>query len=147
MCHIGTNILVMPLASPTTSTKPAIASDLQRLREAQDDHDVVRRAFFDGVTTALLSADHRRWEALGEAIAELAAVITRHCGSSHFCDARPDTVLLALRLAESVDDLMDEPAWSVVEAATRLAVIQKRGGPDPLAGGKDPGRTADRPDL
>jgi len=87
---------------------------LGRLREAQDDHDVVRRAFRDGVTTTLLSADHRRWEALGEAIAALAAAIARHCGASHYCDARPDAALLAIRLSESIDDLMDEPAWSVV---------------------------------
>ena len=114
----------MPLAPLTISTEPANA--LRRLREAQNDHDGVRRALFDGVTTALLSADHRRWEAIGAAIGALADAIARHCGSSHFCDARPDTGLLALRLAESIDDLMDEPAWRVVEAAARLAVLERR---------------------
>jgi len=114
----------MPFAPPPTSTGPDIAGALQRLREAQDDHDVVRRAFRDGVTTALLSADHLRWEALGDAIAALAAAIARHCGASHYCDARPDAGLLAIRLSESIDDLMDEPAWSVVDAAARLAAIE-----------------------
>ncbi len=116
----------MPFAPSSTLTGPDIVGALQRLREAQDDHDVVRRALFGGVTTALLSADHRRWETLGEAIAALAIAIARHCGSSHFCDARPDAGLLAIRLSESIDDLMDEPAWSVVDAAARLAAIQER---------------------
>ena len=113
-----------------SSTGAGVAADrfdaLRRLREAQDDHDAVRRAFRAGVTGARLSADHRRWEALGESIAELAGAISRECRASHFCDARPDVVLLAIRLSESIDDLMDEPAWSVVDAAARLAAVGQR---------------------
>jgi len=115
----------MPFAPPVTLTRQDIAGALRRLHESQDDHDIVRRTFRSGVTTALLSADHRRWEGLGEAIAALAAAIARHCGASHFCDARPDVVLLTIRLSESIDDLMDEPAWSVVGAAARLAALER----------------------
>ena len=102
------------------------AGALRRLRETEDEHDAIRRAFRAGVTGRTLAADVRRWEALGEAIAALAGLVARHCTASHFCDARPDVALLAIRLSESIDDLMDEPAWAVVDAAARLAAVDRR---------------------
>jgi hypothetical protein len=102
------------------------AGALRRLRDAEDEHDDIRRAFRIGVTTRTLAADVRRWEALGEAIAALAGLVARQCAASHFCDARPDVLLLAIRLSESIDDLIDEPAWAVVDASTRLAAVDRR---------------------
>lgn len=99
---------------------------LRRLREAEDEHDAIRRAFSAGASARTLAADLRRWEALGEAIAALAGLVARHCAASHFCDARPDVALLTIRLSESIDDLMDEPAWSVTDAAARLAAVDRR---------------------
>ena len=110
---------------------PALAtltvdSALSRLRDAEDDHNAVRRTFRSGTTATALNADLARWELLGEAFAGLAVAIARHCADSHFCDARPDVLLLAARLSESIDDLMDEPAWSVTDAAARLAAVDRR---------------------
>jgi len=102
------------------------AAALRRLRETEDEHDDIRRTFRAGVSARTLAEDVRRWEALGEAIAALAGLVARHCAASHFCDARPDVGLLAIRLSESIDDLMDEPAWAVVDAAARLAAVDRR---------------------
>jgi len=101
------------------------AHALQRLRETDVEHDSIRRALCVGVSARELAADIRRWEGLGEAIAALAAAITRHCAASAFCEARPQPLLLAIRLSESIDDLMDEPAWAVVDAAARLAALPR----------------------
>ena len=109
---------------PTPAERPSTTLAWSRLRDAEDDHDVIRRAFRQGVTAGALLADRRRWEALGAAIANLARAITDDCAASAFCDARPDVVLLTVRLCESFDDLMDEPAWTVVDAAARLEALQ-----------------------
>jgi len=115
--------------NPTPPPARAIldpAEALRQLREAEDGHDEIRRAFRAGVTARTLAADTRRWEALGEAIAALAGAVARQCAASHFCDARPDVLLLAIRLSESIDDLMDEPAWAVADATARLAAVDRR---------------------
>ena len=120
--YLGTMTTTPPLAWALRDPTDA----LRRLRDAEDEHDEIRRAFRAGVTDRALAADVRRWEALGEAIAALAVAVARHCAASHFCDARPDGLLLAVRLSESIDDLMDEPAWSVADAAARLAAVDRR---------------------
>jgi len=117
---------LMRATSPLIATRRDLADAARRLRDAQDDHDSVRRAFRAGVTSALLAADHRRWEALGAAIAALAGAVARHCADSEFCDARPPVALITARLSESIDDLMDGPAWAVVDAAARLAAVEER---------------------
>ncbi len=119
---MGTYLHSMP--GPTPSERSQIALVWSRLRDAEHEHDDIRRAFRDGATSRALHADNRRWEALGAAVAELARAITSHCTASGFCDARPDAVLLTARICESFDDLMDEPAWTVVDAAARLAVLK-----------------------
>ncbi len=92
-----------------------------RLREAQDEHDCIRRDQFCGVSTADLARDHQHWETLGEAIAGLARLIADRCADSAFNDFRPHIALLTARLSEAIDDLIDEPAWTVIDAAARLA--------------------------
>jgi hypothetical protein len=116
----------MPPHLPATLATLNTGLALARLREAEDEHDDIRRAFRAGVTARTLAADIRRWEALGEAVAALAGLVARHCAASHFCDARPDVLLLTMRLSESIDDLIDEPAWAVVDAAARLAAVDRR---------------------
>ena len=98
---------------------------LRRLRDAEDEHNFVRRGHCAGVTEAALASDLGRWERLGEAVAGLAVAVYRHCAQSDFCDARPDIGLLTARLSESFDDLMDGPAWAVVDAAARLAAASR----------------------
>ncbi len=112
----------MRLPEPAWADLDAKAA-MQRLREAQDDHDRIRRAHCAGVTHARLSADVRRWETLGQAIADLAILVSYHCTASHFCATRPNAPLLAARFSESIDDLIDEPAWTVVDAAARSGAV------------------------
>ncbi len=111
--------------SPPTGTPLELAGALRRLRDAEDEHDEIRRAFRAGASARALAAEVRRWEALGEVIAPLAGLVARRCAASHFCDARPDVLLLAARLSESIDDLMDAPAWAVAEASARLAAAER----------------------
>jgi hypothetical protein len=126
MCHMGAYVEAMSSTpAPTWATLDRIGA-LRRLREAEDKHDEIRRTSRAGVTVRALAADARRWEALGEAIAALAGAVARQCAASHFCDARPDVVLLAIRLSEAIDDLMDAPAWTVTDAAARLAAADQR---------------------
>ena len=80
-----------------------------------------------GATADLLSSDHQRWEAIGAGIAALACLIEDQCIASAFCDSRPDVASLTVRLSEAVDDLVDEPAWAVIDAAARLAAHERRG--------------------
>ena len=96
---------------------------VRRLRDAQSDHDQYRRLTVEGVSAHLLDVEHRRWRAIGEAIAELAQLIVRQCGSSEFTAARPNGRTLTLRLSEAIDDQLDDPAWRVVDAAARLALL------------------------
>jgi hypothetical protein len=114
----------MPDPTPLQQSPADLAGS--RLRDAEHEHDAIRRAFRQGATAEILIADNRRWEALGATVAALAHAIVDHCAASGFCDARPDPVLLAVRISESFDDLMDEPAWTVVDAAARHAVLQWR---------------------
>ena len=97
------------------------------LRDAQEDHDHSRRSSYAGATTDALDADHRRWEAAGAAVANLALQISGACAASLFSDARPDVVLLTARLCESFDDLMDAATWRVIDAAARLTADERRG--------------------
>ena len=97
------------------------------LRDAQLEHDIIRRALRSGATADLLSSDHQRWEAIGAGIAALACLIEDQCIASAFCDSRPDVASLTVRLSEAVDDLVDEPAWAVIDAAARLAAHERRG--------------------
>ena len=113
------------MPNPTPAGRSLSALAWLRLRDAEHEHDAIRRAFRQGVTTEDLLADNRRWEALGAAVAALAQAIADHCAGSRFCDARPDAAVLAVRISESFDDLMDEPAWTVVDAAGRQAVLQR----------------------
>jgi len=96
-----------------------------RLREAQDEHDQIRRTLRAGVTEGLLISDLGRWEAIGDAIARLARLVAEQFAASAFGDARPDIGLLAARLSESIDDLLDEPAWAVIDAAARLGAAEQ----------------------
>jgi hypothetical protein len=123
---MGTYVEAMSSTPAPTWATLDPAGAFRRLRDAEDDHDEIRRAFRAGVTARTLAADIRRWEALGEAITALSSAVARQCAASHFCDARPDVLLLAIRLSESIDDLMDEPAWTVVDAAARLAAVDRR---------------------
>jgi hypothetical protein len=95
-----------------------------RLSDAEHEHDAIRRAFRQGATPEALLADNHRWEALGAAVAALAQAIRDQCAGSSFCDARPDLTVLVVRISQSFDDLMDEPAWTVVDAAARLGVLR-----------------------
>jgi hypothetical protein len=111
------------VSSPSSATDTCC---LARLQNAQAEHDELRPALRSGVTARLLAADNQRWEAIGDAIASLARLIARQFAESAFGDARPDTALLAARLSEAIDDLLDEPAWTVIDAAARLAVSTPR---------------------
>jgi hypothetical protein len=126
MCRMGTHLEAMSSTPAPIWAKLDAADAFRRLRDAEDEHDEIRRAFCVGVTGRTLASDVRRWEALGEAIAALAGAVARQCAASHFCDARPDVLLLAIRLSESIDDLMDEPAWTVADAAARFAAADRR---------------------
>ena len=95
------------------------------LREAQDEHDIIRRALCDGVTAVALASDNRRWEAVGASIAGLAALIRDHCAASAFVSSRPDIAELTGRLSEAIDDMLDEPAWTVIDAAARLTAADR----------------------
>jgi hypothetical protein len=101
-----------------------IESLLSALRHAEDRHDLTRRTGCAGVSTATLAADNRRWEAIGVAITDLARLIGDQFAASAFANARPETLRLAMRMSEAIDDLMDEPAWTVIDAATRLAATE-----------------------
>jgi hypothetical protein len=96
------------------------------LREAQDEHDAIRTAHRAGVTLAALASDNRRWETIGETVADLARLIVRQFADSAFGDARPEATILVARLSEALDDLLDEPAWTVIDAAARLASVRRR---------------------
>jgi len=115
----------MPFYFSSHRAVVAPSEALRRLRDTEDDHNAVRRVHCAGVTEAALASDLGRWEMLGEAIAGLAIAVARHCAQSAFCDARPDVDLLTARLSESFDDLMDGAAWSVVDAAARLAAAKR----------------------
>jgi Lhr-like helicase len=77
-----------------------------------------------GVTQAVLDQDVVLWRMLGAAIADLARLISAHCAASAFCDARPKAEALAARLAEAIDDQIDEPAWQVIAAEARLRTAE-----------------------
>ena len=96
-----------------------------RLDDAQREHDVIRLAQCAGVHGSALDEDNRRWELIGGAIACLARLLGQHCAASAFCDASPDLTLVTQRMSESIDDLLDAPAWRVIDAAARLAVIEQ----------------------
>jgi hypothetical protein len=120
---MGTYLHRMPSSTPSERSPAALA--WSRLREAEYEHDAIRRAFRQAVTTEALLADNRRWEALGAAVASLARAVADHCVASSFCDARPDVAVLAVRICESFDDLTDEPAWTVIDAAARYAALKR----------------------
>ena len=113
------------IASQTVS-RPEHARRLAGLRDAQDDHDAIRIAFRAGAHPTLLARDNRRWETIGEAIADLARLIVGQFAESAFGDARPEPSIITARLSESIDDLLDEPAWTVIDAAARLAAAGSR---------------------
>jgi len=91
-----------------------------RLHDAQDDHHAAILALRPGVTPTALDDDLRRWRALGSAIVDLARLAQSDCATSAFCDTRPQVEPLAIRLVEAIDDQIDSPAWSVVDAQVRL---------------------------
>jgi hypothetical protein len=91
-----------------------------RLHDAEDDHNAAVLALRAGVTTAALDQDLFRWRALGSAIVELARMVRGQCAASDFCDARPRVTALAARLVEAIDDQLDQPAWSVINAHVGL---------------------------
>jgi hypothetical protein len=93
---------------------------LDRLYDAERDHDAAIRSSRSGVSDARLAEDLLRWRRLGSAIADLARLVGDHCAASAFCDTRPRTDVLASRLVEAIDDQIDEAAWRVVEARARL---------------------------
>ena len=90
-----------------------------RVHDAEDDYDDACRERFAGVTGATLAADKRRWRELGGAMANLARLISVSCASSQFCQARPQADLLTARISEAIDDQLDGPAWTLVNAAAR----------------------------
>ena len=114
----------MTLTFSSTENAAARRQRLRLLREVQTEHDQIRRAFRTGASDAALESDNRRWEAIGAAIADLARLISSEFSASAFGDARPDANLLTARLSESFDDLLDEPAWTVIDAAARLAAME-----------------------
>jgi len=116
----------MPQPDLTNNAAAAFARRQACLRIAQDEHDAIRRTFRYGVTAQALAADNHRWEALGDAIADLARLIGRQFAESAFGDARPSAEMLAARLSEALDDLLDEPVWTVIDAAARLAACGSR---------------------
>ena len=91
-----------------------------------DWHDAHRRTAFAGVTPRALDGDKAGWIELGEAIVTLARLVVDRCEASGFCSARPTLQDLCARLVESIDDQLDLAAWTVVEAATRRAVVAAR---------------------
>lgn len=96
----------------------AALPDLEdQVRAAQRHHDADRLQTCAGVTQMGLDADNALWQGLGHEIARLASQIQRACRDSRYCSSRPSLFDLTLRLAESIDDQMDEPAWSVLYAA------------------------------
>ncbi len=82
--------------------------------------------FRSGVTPLLLASDNRRWESIGEGLADLSRLTGRHFAESAFGDARPDAAIITARLSETLDDLLDGPAWTVIDAAARLAASRHR---------------------
>lgn len=97
----------------------------RRLGSAEDDHNIIRRALNHGVDSARLADDLDRWSIVGGSIADVAALIAEHARASAFCNARPTPSLLTARLSEAFDDLLDEAAWEVVDAAARLADAER----------------------
>jgi hypothetical protein len=116
----------MPYPHSSGGSVPALSRELSCLQNAQDDHDAIRHTYRCGVTPRMLAADNRRWEEIGGGIADLARLIVRQFTESAFGDARPDPTVLAARLSEAIDDLVDEPAWMVIDAAARLAIAGQR---------------------
>ena len=98
-----------------------------RLHDAQDDHNTAILSIRQGVTAPALDGDLVRWRALGSAIIDLARLLRSHCAASAFCDARPEIESLAVRLVEAIDDQIDQPAWSVIDAQTRLQAARAAG--------------------
>ena len=111
---------LQPPACASTETARALA----KLCEAQDEHDATHRTLRSGVTAETLAADNRRWEAVGAAIHGLARLICDQLAASAAADARPDVAALTARLSEAVDDLIDVPAWAVIDAAARLTALE-----------------------
>jgi hypothetical protein len=114
----------MPEAAPILAATSASRRALAHLRDVQDEHDAIRRAHYAGVSVGALASDHALWEATGAAIASLARLISGQCAASAFADCHPDMAAVTARLSESIDDLIDEPAWSVIDAAARLAAVE-----------------------
>ncbi len=98
---------------------PLTATD--HLRDVQIEHDAIRCSIRAGVSAEALASDNLKWEIIGDAICDLADMIARECAASAFCDSRPDIPALTARLSEAIDDLIDEPAWMVIDAAARVA--------------------------
>jgi fructose-1,6-bisphosphatase/inositol monophosphatase family enzyme len=109
----------MPDAVPAAARQRKLTL-IDRLHDVEDDHNAAIRTLRAGVSIAALEQDLCRWRALGSAIVELARLVRGQCAASDFCDARPGTAILAARLVEAIDDQLDQPAWSVVDAQVRL---------------------------
>lgn len=109
----------MPDAVLTTPRQRKLTL-MGRLHDAQDDHDAAILAVRGGVAAAALDSDILLWRALGSAIVDLARLARASCAASAFCDARPGIEPLAARLVEAIDDQIDRPAWSVIQAQARL---------------------------
>ena len=98
-----------------------------RLHDAQDDHNAAVLAAREGVGATALDGDILRWRTLGSSIVELARLVRCQCETSAFCDARPRLEPLAVRLIEAIDDLIDLPAWRVIDAQVRLLAASAAG--------------------
>jgi hypothetical protein len=96
---------------------------LGRVQEAGDDHDRRCRDEIAGVIHERLETDKAGWSRLGGAVAALAAQICETCAAAAYAEARPRMDQVAQRLSEAIDDQIDAPAWRLVDAAARLAVI------------------------
>jgi hypothetical protein len=100
---------------------------MDRLHDAQDDHNAAVLAACEGVGAAALDRDILQWRALGASIVELARMVRGQGEASAFCDARPRLEPLAVRLVEAIDDLIDRPVRIVIDAQVRLLAASTGG--------------------
>jgi hypothetical protein len=98
---------------------------LGRLQEAEDEHDRARRATSAGHARVLLDADKARWTRIGAGLAAMARLICEACATSAFAESRPGAELVTARLSEAIDDQLDREAWRIVDAAARLAAVER----------------------
>ena len=89
------------------------------LDDALIEHDRLRRANLDGVTSLDLRRDAQRWIELGQALGRTAQQVSAACRAATYTDRRPSPALLAQRMAEAIDDHLDLAAWGVVTAAAQ----------------------------